>query len=1263
MRENKRQIAADEFAGAVLAAGYSLNQEGAMAYMIDNMGYSLESFKDGNEGFEILQMLQREGALKEVYPQGDDSWVERSVSELVSSLVNQNVNNGVVDYFTVHASIMASLVDAYGCSVAKKASKEVEAKLRMAGLDANVSDPRSLERLAHFTVFKFFDKSSYERANEALDLDSALRDVDVYLIPSENMFIVSPEGGDAINSSLREMKMVDYSVQKLASLGAEPLHISFSADDARYVVCSMKEQGFSKEAIRQMNWSAFNELFHPKYASRMYDAGVFASSIRPKVVTALDENYDEQRKDELTDQITFDIAKVASDAIDRYPSDIDLAFMYASSALAKNYGESVVANLTDELRSAVNDEQTKRSVMQQGLLKESPQESADVGVLAAEKKAGLGDEMPELYSPSDEEEPIQCWNCLADILPGSEAYEVTVDADPGDPEVGPRPDIVEVLICPKCAENWKYPKKKVVAEKEEIVVYDNGGKTADRYTVFIDKYVYGMGDTPKDPGGFNQFLGERSEGYKEGPHLGNKVAFESLPQEVQDAILERRGSKKTADVEKFEVGQRIKVIDDGREGTVAHQDWHQGVGMLTVMMDPTDKEEEHEEEFEPRLVKKIASKKTAAGRKCFHLTESGKIVEIRENEPGYYETDIPVTTSNRDVVEAQVKKMNDALGLTPDDVHDIIISSMFPKRKGAGDMFHYSREEAYNTLRFEYTSSQLRDYAARNSIDLSGLPENATKKQLFAKVWESVKDIFPEKKTAAGDGIPPNDSPDWPYGKRYDNTLKMLKDQNDRSSGLRGGFSEKAVMKKASGSGDELEEDTFDPNEVEVGDYVDFGPYGKLYVVNLDAGLGDRPKWWVTDDEDDRYNPSARGWFIIPGFAKGIVEKGRSRKSSKKIASIDVGDFIEYNLDRVKQYSTRARLVNSWEGRVKRVHSNGYTVLADGITFFVTGRDVIYPEEVKKTKGSSDSVIGSHVKETISALSRYKVSITDVEEDPVLFVEGKVIVEGKEYPFTWRAKETTLNFMSGKPKFTTESENRVIDKVYESALRWLDKNKTANLKRAYTPEEIAEKHGVEVGDMDKALRVGQEIEMEHTDDPEEAARIASHHLWEHADYYDKEVGLPAMEEELEHDEEVLLEVGASKKIAAFDTWFQKNKDNLKRMYDNLRSNMGMDFDEWAKNRYQKFYSMASKRIASGDWKEEMWGDSSWWDKEVGSVDELGWYALVLDAPDGKSYILREDNQGFKDEYPFDSADDATIAFKAVDDEYDKFYEAEEEAFS
>lgn len=76
-------------------------------------------------------------------------------------------------------------------------------------------------------------------------------------------------------------------------------------------------------------------------------------------------------------------------------------------------------------------------------------------------------------------------------------------------------------------------------------VYDNGGATVDRYTVaFKGSYVphYGMvypylacNDAPFHPQGFGQH-GENRE-FLDGAYLGKRVAFDTLPSDVQKFIM------------------------------------------------------------------------------------------------------------------------------------------------------------------------------------------------------------------------------------------------------------------------------------------------------------------------------------------------------------------------------------------------------------------------------------------------------------------------------------------------------------------------------------------------------------------------------------------------------------------------------------------------------------------------------------------------------------------------------------------------------
>lgn len=74
--------------------------------------------------------------------------------------------------------------------------------------------------------------------------------------------------------------------------------------------------------------------------------------------------------------------------------------------------------------------------------------------------------------------------------------------------------------------------------KQEVlsktIVYDNGGESYDRYTIFTpDGSVYGMSETAE---GFNQYIGDSSE-VEKGKHLGKKLR--SVPKGIQGAVLDR----------------------------------------------------------------------------------------------------------------------------------------------------------------------------------------------------------------------------------------------------------------------------------------------------------------------------------------------------------------------------------------------------------------------------------------------------------------------------------------------------------------------------------------------------------------------------------------------------------------------------------------------------------------------------------------------------------------------------------------------------
>jgi hypothetical protein len=69
---------------------------------------------------------------------------------------------------------------------------------------------------------------------------------------------------------------------------------------------------------------------------------------------------------------------------------------------------------------------------------------------------------------------------------------------------------------------------------KDVIVYDNGGESLDRYTIFTpDGSVYGMSESG---GGFNQYLGDDTE-VEKGSHLGKRL--KSVPKSIEKAVMQR----------------------------------------------------------------------------------------------------------------------------------------------------------------------------------------------------------------------------------------------------------------------------------------------------------------------------------------------------------------------------------------------------------------------------------------------------------------------------------------------------------------------------------------------------------------------------------------------------------------------------------------------------------------------------------------------------------------------------------------------------
>lgn len=111
----------------------------------------------------------------------------------------------------------------------------------------------------------------------------------------------------------------------------------------------------------------------------------------------------------------------------------------------------------------------------------------------------------------------------------------------GEPDPGP--DDLDREGANRQAEDWGFTDHPMLGGNDVIkgvAVYDNGGKSFDRFTVLIGNDFFGMSENALQPNGFNQYIGSLGEGGPElGDHLGFPKALEDLPPEVQKAVKQR----------------------------------------------------------------------------------------------------------------------------------------------------------------------------------------------------------------------------------------------------------------------------------------------------------------------------------------------------------------------------------------------------------------------------------------------------------------------------------------------------------------------------------------------------------------------------------------------------------------------------------------------------------------------------------------------------------------------------------------------------
>jgi len=102
--------------------------------------------------------------------------------------------------------------------------------------------------------------------------------------------------------------------------------------------------------------------------------------------------------------------------------------------------------------------------------------------------------------------------------------------------------------------------QKWIVKEANVVVYDNGGSSVDRYTVVIDKEAFGMSDNASSPNGFNQYIGSVGADVKIS-QLGKKL--DKIPSSIKKAVEERKTQCEGNEFEQWieQNEQKGKIVD------------------------------------------------------------------------------------------------------------------------------------------------------------------------------------------------------------------------------------------------------------------------------------------------------------------------------------------------------------------------------------------------------------------------------------------------------------------------------------------------------------------------------------------------------------------------------------------------------------------------------------------------------------------------------------------------------------------------------
>jgi len=97
---------------------------------------------------------------------------------------------------------------------------------------------------------------------------------------------------------------------------------------------------------------------------------------------------------------------------------------------------------------------------------------------------------------------------------------------------------------------------------KNIIVFDNGGKTIDRYIIVIGKDVYTMSHNPNSPVGVNMYAGELDRDVFVDTKKFKKL--NKIPNEIKDAVKQRMNENNIRKTIKFLVKEELQNLNEDR---------------------------------------------------------------------------------------------------------------------------------------------------------------------------------------------------------------------------------------------------------------------------------------------------------------------------------------------------------------------------------------------------------------------------------------------------------------------------------------------------------------------------------------------------------------------------------------------------------------------------------------------------------------------------------------------------------------------------